>query len=248
MYKKVLIISDNQFLSEKFYEIVQSLNLCDTTFHFSISPFSKRENFSFLNINDISVFNLKNNFDIDFIINNYELIFSIHCKQLFPIKLIQHIKCINVHPGYNPINRGWYPQVFSILNDLPVGATIHEIDEKLDHGPIIAREFVKKESFDTSLSLYNRIINKELDLLKKYTLDILNNNYEVVIPEIEGNLFLKKDFNNLLELNLDETASLKQLINKLRALTHGNFNNAYFVDNDSGKKIFVNIVLTPEVG
>jgi methionyl-tRNA formyltransferase len=156
------------------------------------------------------------------------------------------VKCINIHPGFNPINRGWYPQVFSIINKLPVGATIHEIDEKLDHGNIIAREFVNKESYDTSESLYNKIVDKEIELLELNIENIISGNFKVTVPEEEGNLNLKKDFNKLLELDLEEQISVGDLINRLRALTHGDFNNAYFIDPSTGKKIFIRINLKPE--
>lgn len=246
MFKSVLIISDNYFLSEKVLEIINRKNMTGCNFSFSISPFSNKNDFKFLREENIKIFDLRNQSHTDFIKNNYDLIFSIHCKQIFPSDLIDEVKCINIHPGYNPINRGWYPQVFSIINKLPVGATIHEIDEKLDHGGIIARELVEKQSFDTSESLYKRIINKEIELLDLNFESIINGDYKIVTPEEEGNLFLKKDFNNLLKLNLEEQTSVGELIDKLRALTHGKFNNAYFIDEETGKKIYVGIILNPE--
>ena len=132
------------------------------------------------------------------------------------------------------------------MHDLPIGATIHEIDTELDHGNIIARAFVTKESFDTSETLYQKIITKEVELLNSYLEAILENEYQTLVPENAGNLFLKKDFNDQLELNLQQQLTMGEFINKLRALTHGNFNNAYFIDPDSGKKIHVGITLKPE--
>ena len=158
--------------------------------------------------------------------------------------LISKLKCINIHPGYNPYNRGWYPQVFSIIHNLPIGATIHEIDEKLDHGAIIDREIVEKYSYDTSETLYNRILTKEIELLEKNIESIIFNTYQVIIPESEGNLSLKKDFNDLLELDLDESTTVRKVIDKLRALTHGNYNNAYFIDDITGQKIYIGVTLS----
>ncbi len=37
-------------------------------------------------------------------------------------------------------NRGWFPQAFSIIDGQKVGVTIHEIDDQLNHGPIIAQQ------------------------------------------------------------------------------------------------------------
>ena len=245
-YKKILVISDNSFLCERFLEIIEKKSMPNCIFSFAISPFSNLIDFKIADKIDFAILDLKLVDDISFIKSNYDLIFSIHCKQIFPLDLVNSIKCINVHPGYNPINRGWYPQVFSIINKLDIGATIHEIDEKLDHGFIIAREFVEKNSFDTSEALYNKVVEKELELLDKYLENIINNTYVTIVPENEGNLYLKNDFNDLLELDLTEQISIGDFIDRLRALTHGSFDNAYFIDSETGKRIFVGIKLKEE--
>jgi methionyl-tRNA formyltransferase len=213
------------------------------SFTFAISPFSKQSDF--INIETI-VLDLRKNENIDYILLKYFIVFSIHCKQIFPDKLINSVKCINVHPGYNPINRGWYPQVFSIYYDLPIGATIHEIDSQLDHGKIIVRSFVEKKFYDTSLSLYNRIVEKELDLLRTHMLNILENNYHSYDPEDEGFLYTKNDFNKLCKIDLNEIGTCKQFIDKLRSLSHGDFKNCFYIDIDTGKKIFIKIMLDIE--
>ena len=143
--------------------------------------------------------------------------------------MIKNIRCYNLHPGYNPINRGWYPQVFAIINNLQVGATIHEINEDLDSGAIIARRFVEKKLSDTSLDLYNRIVDTEIDLFEKHIESIINSSYVTTMPEGEGNLFLKKDFVEICKLNLEQKLTLGDAIDKLRALTHGSLNNAFLL-------------------
>lgn len=243
MYTNILIISDNSYLCKMFKKVVSDLPLDLHQFTYSISPYSDITEFG---PEHFSIFDLKSSKDVDFILNNFDLVFSIHCKQIFPKELVNGVKCINIHPGYNPINRGWYPQVFSILNDLPVGATIHEIDEALDHGGIIARGFVPKYSYDTSKTLYDRILEKEIELLYHHLPTILTNTYEVTAPENEGNLFLKKDFNALLEIDLNKEYRAKDLIDKLRALTHGGYKNAYFIDPTTGDKIYIGIELQKE--
>lgn len=176
---------------------------------------------------------------------NYEIIFSLHCKQIFPKELVEKVRCINIHPGYNPYNRGWYPQVFSILNGLPFGVTIHEIDPKIDHGPIIIREKIEIEPQDTSLSVYEKVIDVEMELLDKHLLDIINKNYNFVIIPSEGNINYKKDFYNLKELDLNNVDTLENHIKKLRALSHGNYKNGYFIDKE-GNKIYIKIELSKE--
>lgn len=243
MYKKVLIMTDNLILSQRFNSIMVGLNLKAVKWSFALSPHSNLEEFEELLGQNCIVYNLKKEDHIDEIIRKNDLVFSLHCKQLFPVKLVTNLKCINIHPGYNPINRGWYPQVFAIVDNLPVGATIHEIDDLLDHGPIIARKFVEKSIVDTSESLYAKIIEAETELIEENIVAILENSYTTFSPENEGNLKLKRDFDKLCELDLDERVTTRELIDKLRALTHGNFRNAYFMDNITKKKVFIAIKL-----
>jgi dTDP-4-amino-4,6-dideoxyglucose formyltransferase len=246
MYKNALIISDNLLLCKQFFSIIEKKKISATQFTFATSPITNAQNFDVSDGVKVKVYNMKDQNDIDDILSKYDLVFSIHCKQIFPSDLVTQIKCINVHPGYNPINRGWFPQVFAIIHEYEIGATIHEIDTKLDNGHIIAREFVDKEMYDTSETIYNKVIAKEIELLDAHLESILANKYEAFEPEPESNLYLKKDFDNLLFLDLDEVTTVGKVIDKLRALTHGNFSNAYFIDKKTGKKIYVGIQLKPE--
>ncbi|MHC0447281.1 dTDP-4-amino-4,6-dideoxyglucose formyltransferase [Flavobacterium sp. 3-218] len=246
MKKKILVISDNLLLCNEFEKIIETIEQPDISWDFAISPFSDYKLFSDSLVRSVCVRNLRDNKEITEICDTYDIVFSVHCKQIFPEELVSRVKCINIHPGYNPINRGWYPQVFAIINDYPIGATIHEIDIELDHGPIIDRAFVEKDAWDTSLSLYNKVVNLEIELVKKNIVSIVLDSYTTTEPETEGKIYLKKDFNELCEIKLDESQTVGQTINKLRALSHGDYKNAFFIDPTTGKKVFVNIELTLE--
>jgi len=242
-FKNVLVISDNIYVFKRFFEIIRNKDLPNCHFSYSISPFSDKNQFNISGEIEILTIDLKNKKDIEFICKEFDLLLSVHCRQIFPPDLVNRVKCINIHPGYNPVNRGWYPQVFSIINKLPVGATIHEIDEKLDHGGIIVRELVEKETVDTSKSLYKKIVDKEMELVEAWIEKIIKNEYSVTVPEEEGKLYSKQDFYKLLKLDLNEMVSAGDFIDRLRALTFEGFDNAYFVDPETGKKIFVEIRL-----
>tara|TARA_B100000508_G_scaffold141097_1_gene146969 strand:- start:61802 stop:62557 length:756 start_codon:yes stop_codon:yes gene_type:complete len=242
--KKILILSDNAYLSSSFLSICEELKLDLNEFHFARSP---KSNFEIEN-NPIykkhKIVNVKDGWKQ--IVKDYRLVISLHCKQIFPPELIKNVRCINVHPGYNPYNRGWFPQVFSIINKKPLGVTIHEIDEKLDHGKIIVRKKIDIKKSDTSGSLYKRILNLELDLIRKNLTNILEGNYATRDPESDGNINLKKDFNDLLEIDLSKTQTIKETIDLLRALTHEGYKNAYFIDEETGKKIYISLNLFDE--
>jgi len=236
-YKKIAVINDNPIILQRFIKVIRELNINESIFHFFCSPETDVSQYPYLKIRKIK---LKTDFKY-LIDKNFDLVFSLHCKQIFPKKLISQIKSINFHPGYNPINRGWYPHIFAIINGLEVGATIHEIDEFVDHGAIIDRIKIDYFSWDTSDTVYDRILDAEISLIKKNIINILNNNYKLIIPENDGNYFSKKDFDALCEINLDESATYEIVFNRLRALTHNNHKNAWYIDKNTGKKVFVSI-------
>jgi methionyl-tRNA formyltransferase len=242
MFKKILILTDNEYLLVQFRKLIQVKNLDNSSqffFNFAYSPNNKVFVEKYKNSDWIIPLRVKEN--VESLVKNFDLIFSLHCKQIFPSELVNKVKCINIHPGLNPNNRGWFPQVFSIINALPCGATIHEIDEYLDHGPVIFQKQVAIEMWDTSLTAYNKILDAEIDLLSENLENILYNKYKTFVVG-EGNLNLKTDFDDLCQIDLESKDTFKNHINRLRALTHGDYANAYFVD-ESGCKIYVKIEL-----
>ncbi|MEQ8909260.1 MAG: dTDP-4-amino-4,6-dideoxyglucose formyltransferase [Vicingaceae bacterium] len=240
--KKILLLTDNEELLTRFKSLIREKGLSESSsyeFEYCFSPQNKVFIEKYRTVKWIRPLNVKN--EVDFLSETYDLIISLHCKQIFPAALVNKVRCINIHPGLNPHNRGWYPQVFSILNGLPAGATIHEIDEDLDHGPVICQKEVKVESWDTSITVYNKVLDVELDLLNQKIIAILNGTYKTFTVG-EGNLNLKKDFNSLCKLNLDEKDTFRNHINRLRALTHGDYSNAFFIDEE-GNKVHLKIQL-----
>lgn len=176
--------------------------------------------------------------------NNYDVFFSLHCKQIFPNMLVKKHRCINVHPGLNPYNRGWFPQVFSIVNGLPAGVTIHEMDTKLDHGPIIFQREITINSYDTSKDVYDRLLAKEMELLEEHFEELIEGNYSVSEMPMEGNVNYMADFKALCKLNLEGEGTLRDHLNLLRAVSFEGYRNAYYEEN--GERIYVTVSLEHE--
>jgi len=234
---KVFVLTDNEIQYNNFKHLIDNLAI-NAEFDFFKSPKGNFKN------SRLDSFNIKDNHQ--FVIDNYDIVFSIHSKQIFPEVLVNSIPCINVHPGYNPYNRGWYPQVFAIIENNIIGATIHLMDKELDHGDIIARKVVRKYTWDTSESLYNRILEAEIELLKENLNNILTLNFKKQKPEEKGVLRLKKDFNNLCQIDMEKKGTFKEFYDYMRALTHGNYKNAYFFDPETGLKIYLEIKIKKE--
>lgn len=239
----ILVVSDNVELTGFFRDLALQGFFHDVSFEYRYASLNKtNEAFEAQGIHAI---NLKDNQIIDHIIEKFSLVFSLHCKQVFPEKLVREVKCINIHPGYNPYNRGWYPQVFSLINQLPLGATIHLMDEKIDHGKILFQEKVMLTLSDTSLTAYRKVIEVEKTLLKQHLAEIINNTCHSTTPSNEGNYNGIADFKELCQLDLNSKATLSEHLNLLRALTHGDFKNGWFI-NEEGKKVYVTLTLKEE--
>lgn len=176
-----------------------------------------------------------NSFDINpildsaHIVKTYDLVFSLHCKLIFPKKLHERVRCVNVHPGFNPFNRGMYPHIFSIVNGYPAGVTIHEITEEIDNGPIIIRRQVGVTNTDTGEMLYNRLIQCEFELLEQWVQLIIENKYTPTVTE-GGNYNSKEDFKRLCKLDLSTPGTFQDFYNIMRALSHGDYKNAQVND------------------
>lgn len=108
--KKILVISDNYQL----VNYIQNLYLDEKEWRENLSIDYR---YSSINKDPSSLIslgmkkiNIKNtNLDE---LADYSLIISAHCKQIFPSNIVNNKLCINIHPGLNPYNRGWFPQVF----------------------------------------------------------------------------------------------------------------------------------------
>lgn len=243
---RILLISDNRRIWGIFCDLVEAMRIDKKLFSFRRSPSSvvgplnnSRDEFSSLLSVDVSN-------DFEQILECYDLILSLHCGQIFPAVLVKSLPCINLHPGYIPYNRGVYSQVFSIINGLPFGATLHLMDEKLDQGKIIDQQRVPIFSWDTSLTVYERTLEAERTLLSRNLQAIIDNNFETSSPVAVGNINYKRDFANLCRIDLRKHGSFSEFIDLLRALSHGEYRNAYFVDED-GTKVYLKLELDPEV-
>jgi dTDP-4-amino-4,6-dideoxyglucose formyltransferase len=228
---KTLIITDT--LSG--YQLARELKLENSEIETFQSPYGL--------LDGVPVINVKHS--AQEILERYNLVISIHCKQIFPSEIVNSIRCINVHPGFNPYNRGWFPHVFSIINGLKAGVTIHEMDDQIDHGKIIVQQDCPIFSWDTSDTVYRRLLKLEYDLLISYYPIIRDGKYIAFHPIAEGNINFKKDYESLKCFNLDEVSNFRDFVNRLRALTHSEYKNAYFI-NESGQKVFMKIIFEIE--
>lgn len=128
--------------------------------------------------------------------------------QIIPKDILEmpKFKSINIHPSFLPKYRGPSPIQTAIINgDKTTGATIMLMDEKMDHGPIIAQKKTIISREETALSLEKKIAKqasvfllKILPLyingkIKPQNQDDLKASYTKMLTRQDGQIDFKKE-------------------------------------------------------
>ncbi|BDX07675.1 dTDP-4-amino-4,6-dideoxyglucose formyltransferase [Planctobacterium marinum] len=229
----LFILTDNKWWYKKAFDTFKRTNY---QVRFFCSPKGLKLFEDEINQGTIESLDVKEN--CNFLIENFDLGFSCHCKQIFPKSLVENVRCINIHPGLNPYNRGWFPQVFSLLNKKPIGATIHLMDSEVDHGDILYQQQIEVFEWDTSKSVYDRVLDLEYKLFNENLEALIVGNYEQVKMPNTGNYNSISDYKELLEIDMDKPVTMREAIDYLRAMTHPPYKNAYFLA-DNGEMVYV---------
>lgn len=176
-----------------------------------------------------------------------DMIISCGFRYIVPkeILVIPPKGCINIHSGYLPYNRGANPNVWSIVEGTPAGVTIHYMDEGVDTGPIIAQREIEVSFSDTAKDLYSKLGDAEFELFKQIWSKIKTGNIEPAPQRrMEGTCHKLKDFRKLCKIHLDETCTMRELLNRLRALTFPPYHNAFVEVND--ERFYLRLEIYPE--
>ena len=173
--------------------------------------------------------------------------FSISFSHILETQIINIFNrgVINLHFSYLPYCRGSAPNVFSIINNEPIGSTLHYVNEKIDAGDIIARKKIKISKLDTGGTLYRKLYLNSLNLFKKNIKNILYNKINLKKINIKkGSIYYHKQLKEIDKINPNKKYKAEDLINLLRARTFDNYESAYIYDEERKKKIFLRISLS----
>jgi phosphoribosylglycinamide formyltransferase-1 len=77
-------------------------------------------------------------------------------------------KVINSHPGVIPVSRGLDSFKWSIVDGLPLGNTLHFIDEEADAGEVLTISPTPVFTSDTLETLARRHYEREIDMLSSF--------------------------------------------------------------------------------
>tara|TARA_B100000029_G_scaffold226071_1_gene223832 strand:+ start:1477 stop:2061 length:585 start_codon:yes stop_codon:yes gene_type:complete len=112
----------------------------------------------------------------------FDLIICFGYRKIITNKILKKVKrpIINLHMAYLPYNRGTHPNFWSFYEGTKGGVTIHEIDKKIDTGPIIFQKELKYNIKKNKKMTFNQtyratFLEMEKLFIKNYKSIILNN-------------------------------------------------------------------------
>jgi methionyl-tRNA formyltransferase len=189
----------------------------------------------------------KNNLDL---LNslNLDYIIGIHFPYIIPIDVlnIPNVGVINLHPSYLPYNKGWHTASWAILDNSKLGATLHFMEETLDTGDIIHQIELMPKLNDTADSLYKKVLELEYIVFKEAFNEIVSLKPKRVKQLEIGTSHSKKDLAKIQEIELYKKYSGLEILNRLRALTTSNINEASFFINENGEKVYITLNLVKD--
>ncbi|OGK39716.1 hypothetical protein A3A74_04440 [Candidatus Roizmanbacteria bacterium RIFCSPLOWO2_01_FULL_35_13] len=152
------------------------------------SPVKKTANKYSIKVYDQNVKDIKDKIKkLDFV-----LIYAYGFKQYIPADILSLPKIkfsdtnsgfINIHPSLLPLYRGASPIAYPlILGDKKTGVSIFVLDEKMDHGPILAQEKINIEPNDMRSDLEVKLTDLGFEMFKRMIL----NNDSGVVPTLAG--------------------------------------------------------------
>ncbi|MDQ3979267.1 MAG: hypothetical protein M3314_06935 [Actinomycetota bacterium] len=158
---------------------------------------------------------------------NGAVAFCVHYPKIFPSALIaRYRRMYNLHPGYLPWGRGFYPVFWALWEQTPAGATLHEITEGLDKGPVVKQVRVAYGPADTGASLHRRVREAERQIFQEVWPRIAGGELPPARPpstEEAGSYHAKAEFHTLREQADISVMTVPDLLRLVRSFTFPGF-------------------------
>ena len=127
---------------------------------------------------------------------NFEYIISFGYKKIIKKDLLKTLDrpIINLHISYLPYNKGSHPNFWSFIENSPKGVSIHEIDEGIDTGKLIARKKIAFKDLrkQTFYSTYKILIDEAENFFKINFYKIKSRKYKRIYIKKRGTYHVKK--------------------------------------------------------
>jgi len=147
-----------------------------------LGPKSRNKNIIDFLSNENNIFQTEDNITLEYLEkNSVEFLISNGCAPILkePILSKYKYKIINIHPTFLPYGRGIYPLLWSLLEETPIGVTLHFIDAGIDSGEIIFQKKVTLDDNNTLEYAYNILLNEAEKLFLENWNNIVDKKYIV---------------------------------------------------------------------
>lgn len=162
------------------------------------------------NLNDIELdFLKKHNIDIILVCGYGKIL-----NQTF--LLIPKYGCFNIHASLLPKYRGPSPIESAILSgESKTGVTLIKMNEYIDQGLIVSQKSINIHNTDTKENIKIKISNLIVFLIKKFLINILNDNIKYITQNNNLASYTRKIIHN--DAFLDFNLNGKKILNKIKA-------------------------------
>lgn len=167
-----------------------------------------------------------------------------------PVLEIPRIGVLNLHPALLPYNRGWHTPNWAILDETPIGATLHFMDSGVDTGDIVAQAEIEIRPEDTAHTLYGRLLQLEVELFREaWPLLASGSPPRLRQSPEDGTNHVRAELgsDSIRRLDLEATVPVQDTLRTLRALSTNDVGEAAYFEVD-GRRYRVQVTITPETG
>ncbi len=195
-------------------------------------------------------------FPVDHVIQHADWFLLLSWKHIIPEDLIQLPTqgVLNLHYSLLPSFRGVYPVNWAIISgETRTGFTYHFVNKKIDDGEIFMQVEVPVHLSDTARTLQSRIDDMVCDYYDELIERLMSYDLDNRVREVQKKKAAKAEYysrtkfekNCLIDLNKNYRGV--DFFNLLRGLAFfEESKNAYVIDNETGKKIYISISLREE--
>ncbi len=160
----------------------------------------------------------------DFLPESFDWLLNLWGSHIFSTSEIQLARnSLNIHPSYLPQSKGSDPVLWSQINGLPQGATLHAITEQLDSGPIYVRQTVDTPIFSAGIDCYEEVVRSCIALFAHAWPDIRSGVIKPILHDETADSIPNKRNTTLAHQNRDYDqleAPQKELITWLLAYNY----------------------------
>lgn len=176
-----------------------------------------------------------------------DFIVGVHFPYVIPPEVLELPSrgVLNLHPAYLPFNRGWHTPSWAILDQTPIGATLHFMDDGIDTGDMVAQERIEPGPGETADSLYQRLKELELEVFRKAWPSLADGSYRRTPQDpSKGTSHVKADLltDEVRRIDMEQPMPAGELIRRLRALTTSDPAEAAWFERD-GRRFRIRVAI-----